>query len=247
MLRTTIGARYSSGTGVGTCENWSGSYRTICMMRGLTPNRLFTTLVPSHRAAESAAYSSLIFCCVRIWWAPMVKTVSPIETGRPAQVVMFARYRSSRSRPSPPTRGRSSEWPARTAGFDLAALSSGEQELVMKIRFVFRALTVATMTGGLIAGTSVLWAQDHHDPYVAGTSPRAVEPVQQSSPQPVEVIQQTSPQAVQQTSPEPVQQTSPEPVVNAVGHSLPDPYIAATSPKWSPAKARRWWPRCRPI
>lgn len=101
----------------------------------------------------------------------------------------------------------------------------------MKIRFVFRALTVATMTGGLIAGTSVLWAQDHHDPYVAGTSPRAVEPVQQSSPQPVEVIQQTSPQAVQQTSPEPVQQTSPEPVVNAVEHSLPDPYIAATSPK----------------
>jgi len=98
----------------------------------------------------------------------------------------------------------------------------------MKIRFVFRALTVAAMTGGLAAGTSVLWAQDHHDPYVAGTSPKAVE---QTSPQPVEVIQQTSPQAVQQTSPQAVDQTSPEPVVNAVGHSLPDPYIAATSPK----------------
>ena len=25
MLRTTIGARYSAGVGVGTCENWSGS------------------------------------------------------------------------------------------------------------------------------------------------------------------------------------------------------------------------------
>jgi LPXTG-motif cell wall-anchored protein len=112
---------------------------------------------------------------------------------------------------------------ARVAGFDLAALPSGEQELVMKMRFVFRALTVVAMTGGLTAGTSILWAQDHQDPYVAGTSPRAVEPVQQTSPQPIEVIEQTSPQAVQQTS--------PEPVVNAVGHSERDPYIAETSPK----------------
>jgi len=97
------------------------------------------------------------------------------------------------------------------AGFDLAPLSSGEQELVMKIRFVFRALTVAAMTGGIAAGTSVLRAQDHHDRFVAGTSPKAVE---QTSPEPVVVIEQTSPEPVK-----------------AVGHSEKDPYIAETSPK----------------
>jgi LPXTG-motif cell wall-anchored protein len=104
---------------------------------------------------------------------------------------------------------------ARVAGFDLAALSSGEQELVMKIRFVYRALTVAAMTSGLAVGTSVLWAQDHHDPFVADTSPKPVEAVEQTSPQPVEAIQQTS----------------PEPVVKAVHETPRDPYIAETSPK----------------
>jgi LPXTG-motif cell wall-anchored protein len=84
----------------------------------------------------------------------------------------------------------------------------------MKIRFVFRALTVAAMTCGMTASASVLRAQDHHDPYIAGTSPN-IEAVQQTSPQPVE----------------PVQQTSPQPVVQAVEDTPRDPYIAETSPK----------------
>jgi hypothetical protein len=110
----------------------------------------------------------------------------------------------------------------RIAGSDLAALSSEEQELVMKIRHVFRALTVAAMTCGMAAGASVVRAQDHHDPYLSNTSP---QPVEHTSPQPVE---QTSPQAVE---PAVIEQTSPQ-VASPVSHSeQKDPYIAATSPK----------------
>lgn len=73
----------------------------------------------------------------------------------------------------------------------------------MKIRHVFRALTVAAMTCGMTAGASVGRAQDQRDPYLADTSPKPVE--------------QTSPKVV-------------EPVV-AQKSSPRDPYILKTSPK----------------
>jgi hypothetical protein len=76
----------------------------------------------------------------------------------------------------------------------------------MKNRPVFRALTVAAMTCGMAAGTSVLRAQHQHDPYVASTSPKAIE----------QAIDKTSPKVVEQA----VEKTSPK-----------DPYIAKTSPK----------------
>src|SRR5262245_4376713 len=58
-----------------------------------------------------------------------------------------------------------------------------EQELVMKKRFVCRALSVAALTCGLTAGTSVVRAHDHdqdqdkhqRDPYIAETSPKPVK------------------------------------------------------------------------
>jgi LPXTG-motif cell wall-anchored protein len=107
------------------------------------------------------------------------------------------------------------------AGFDLAAVSSEEQELAMKTRHVVRALTVAAMTCGLTSATSILRAQDHHDPYLSSTSPKAVE---QTSPQPVD---QTSPQVVDQTSPNVIEESSPK-----VDKDSPrDPYVAKTSPK----------------
>lgn len=93
----------------------------------------------------------------------------------------------------------------------------------MKIRHVVRALSVAAMTCTMTAGVSVVRAQDQHDPYLANTSPQAV---QQSSPQAVEPVvieQQSSPEAVQQSSPqavEPVSKSTPK-----------DPYILKTSPK----------------
>jgi LPXTG-motif cell wall-anchored protein len=116
---------------------------------------------------------------------------------------------------------------AHIAGSDFAALSSEEQELVMKIRHVFGVLTVTAITCGMTVGVSVVRAQDHHDPYLANTSPEAV---QQSSP---EAVQQSSPEAVQQSSPrniEPavVEQTSPKTVKH---HEQADPYILKTSPK----------------
>src|SRR6476646_1167237 len=98
---------------------------------------------------------------------------------------------------------------ARIAGSDFAALSSEEQELVMKIRHVFGALTVTAITCGMTAGVSIVRAQDHHDPFLSSSSPEAV---QQSSP---EAVQQSSPEAIHQSSPEAVepvvvQQTSPQ-------------------------------------
>src|SRR5215475_4134087 len=111
----------------------------------------------------------------------------------------------------------------RTTGVDLAALSSEEQELVMKMSHVFRALTVAAMTCGMTAGTSLVRAQDH-DPFLRDTSP---QPVQQSSPQAVEPVQQSSPEAIQPVA---VEQTSPR--VETVQKDTPrDPYILKTSPK----------------
>jgi hypothetical protein len=118
---------------------------------------------------------------------------------------------------------------ARIAGSDLAALSSEEQELVMKIRHVFGVLTVTAITCGMTAGVSIVRAQDHHDPFLANTSP---QPVEQTSP---EAVHQTSPEAVHQTSPEAVEpvaveQTSPQ--VETVQKDTPrDPYILKTSPK----------------
>jgi LPXTG-motif cell wall-anchored protein len=110
---------------------------------------------------------------------------------------------------------------ARIAGSDFAALSSEEQELVMKIRHVFGALTVTAITCGMTAGVSIVRAQDHHDPFLSSTSPEAV---QQSSP---EAVQQSSPQAVE---PVVVEQTSPR--VETVNKDTPrDPYILKTSPK----------------
>src|SRR5215467_11123128 len=110
---------------------------------------------------------------------------------------------------------------ARIAGSDFAALSSEEQELVMKIRHVFGALTVTAITCGMTAGVSIVRAQDHHDPFLSNTSPEAV---QQSSP---EAVQQSSPEAVE---PVVVQQTSPR--VETVQKDTPrDPYILKTSPK----------------
>jgi hypothetical protein len=110
---------------------------------------------------------------------------------------------------------------ARIAGSDLAVLSSEEQELVMKIRHVFGALTVTAITCGMTAGVSIVRAQDHHDPFLANTSP---QPVEQSSP---EAVQQSSPEAVEPVA---VQQTSPQ--VETVQKDTPrDPYIATTSPK----------------
>jgi hypothetical protein len=80
----------------------------------------------------------------------------------------------------------------------------------MKMRHVFGALTVAAMTYGMTTGVSIVRAQDHHDPYLADTSPK---PVEQSSPKAVE----------------PVVVEEPSPVVSK---STPkDPYIAKTSPK----------------
>jgi hypothetical protein len=103
---------------------------------------------------------------------------------------------------------------AQIAGSDFAALPSEEQELVMKIRHVFRALTVAAMTCGMTTGASILRAQDHHDPYLANSSPK---PVEQSSPKAVEpVVVEQSPNV------EAVQETVETPR---------DPYIAKTSPK----------------
>ena len=96
----------------------------------------------------------------------------------------------------------------------------------MKIRHVFGALTVAAMTCGLTAGTSIVRAQDRHDPYLANTSP---EPVEQTSPK---AIEQTSPKAIEQTTPkavEPVVVEQPSPVVSTT--TPRDPYIAKTSPK----------------
>jgi hypothetical protein len=111
----------------------------------------------------------------------------------------------------------------RIAGSDLAALSDEEQELVMKIRHVFRALTVAAMTCGMTTGASVVRAQNHHDPYLADTSPKPVE--------------QTSPQVVEQTTPKVVEQTTPEVVEPVVPQTTPrDPYIARTSPKAAKVK-----------
>lgn len=99
----------------------------------------------------------------------------------------------------------------------------------MKIRHVFGVLTVTAITCGMTAGVSIVRAQDHHDPFLANTSPEAV---QQSSP---EAVQQSSPEAIQQSSPEAVQpvaveQTSPR--VETVNKDTPrDPYILKTSPK----------------
>jgi hypothetical protein len=65
----------------------------------------------------------------------------------------------------------------------------------MKNRPVFRALTVAAMTCGMTAGTSVLRAQKNHDPYVASTSPKAIE----------QIVVKTSPKDpyIAKTSPKP--------------------------------------------
>jgi hypothetical protein len=104
---------------------------------------------------------------------------------------------------------------ARIAGSDLAPLSSEEQELVMKIRHVFGALTVTAITCGMTAGVSIVRAQDHHDPFISDTS---AKPVEQSSPRTVEpVVVEQSPQNVS-----PVQETVETPR---------DPYILRTSPK----------------
>jgi hypothetical protein len=86
----------------------------------------------------------------------------------------------------------------------------------MKIRHVFRALTVAAMTCGMTTGASVARAQDHHDPYLANSSPKPVE--------------QTSPKAVEQTTPKVVEPEVVEPVQETV-ETPRDPYIARTSPK----------------
>src|SRR5262249_10906765 len=118
---------------------------------------------------------------------------------------------------------------ARFAGSDLAPLSSEEQELVMKIRHVFGALTVTAITCGMTAGVSIVRARDHHDPFLSNTSP---ETIQQSSP---EAVQQSSPEAVQQSSPQAVEpvaveQTSPR--AETVQKDTPrDPYILKTSPR----------------
>jgi hypothetical protein len=115
---------------------------------------------------------------------------------------------------------------ARIAGSDLAVLSSEEQELVMKIRHVFGVLTVTAITCGMTAGVSIVRAQDHHDPFLANTSP---QPVEQSSP---EAVQQSSPEAVEPVA---VQQTSPQ--VETVQKDTPrDPYILKTSPKAAKVK-----------
>jgi len=81
----------------------------------------------------------------------------------------------------------------------------------MKIRHVFRALTVAAMTCGMTTGAGVVRAQDQHDPYLANSSPKPVE--------------QTSPQAVEQASPQTVE------AVQETVETPRDPYIAKTSPK----------------
>src|SRR5215475_10968381 len=110
---------------------------------------------------------------------------------------------------------------ARFAGSDLAPLSSEEQELVMKIRHVFGALTVTAITCGMTAGVSIVRAQDHHDPFLSNTSP---ETIQQSSP---EAVQQSSPRAVEPVA---VEHTSPR--GETVQKDTPrDAYILKTSPR----------------